>query len=195
MDPRFSNPPGFPQAWPGSSQAPRKHTKVSWVAAAALVVAVTALMVSIVGFARRGPERPAVAPAPSAAKTAAPENTDASDRELCSDIAPLMAEDDRMSNTWRATGDPGTPPRDAALSKYRSDTEDWAERIQKVLGNHEEADPFLRRTLQRFIDDRILYVRNARPGPASNYDDEVWADSLSAYGGPLSTCGGLGVKW
>lgn len=168
---------------------------MSLVAAAALVVAAVALAVSIVGLTRRDPETPAVAPAPSATKTAAPEHTDAPDRELCSDIAPLMAEDDRVSNTWRATGDPGTPQRDAALSKYRSETEDWAERIQKVLGNHEDADTFLLRTLQRFIDDRILYVRNARPGPAENYDDEIWADSLSAYGGPLSTCARLGVKW
>lgn len=191
MDPRLSH---FPQEWPA---APRKRAIFSWVAAAALIVAAAALVTSVAGLTRRGADALAVSPAPasSAAKTSAPEHIEAADRELCSDIAPLMAEDDRVSNTWRATGDPGTPKRDEALSKYRSDTEDWAERIQKVLGNHENADPFLQRTLQRFIDDRILYVRNARPGPAESYDDEIWADSLAAYGGPLSTCAGLGVKW
>ena len=106
-----------------------------------------------------------------------------------------MAESDRVSNAYTGTGDMGTPARDAALPKYVSDTQDWARRTQAVLDANPDADPFFRRTLQRFIDDRKLFVANVRPGPGQDYDQSAWADSLTAYGGPLSICQGLGIKW
>jgi len=102
---------------------------------------------------------------------------------------------DQKSNAWQATGDPGTPARDAALPGYRAFVEDWAGRAQDALAAHPDADAFLKRTLQRFIDDRILMVRNMRPGPATEYDKEAWADSGTAYEGPLSVCYQLGIKW
>lgn len=149
---------------------------------------------SIIGLVRSGSSSAGSMSAPGITTSAAAD-TSAADRALCMVIAPLMAEDDRASNTWRNTGDPGTPARDGALPKYRSDTEDWARRIQPLLDEHQDANSFFRRTLQRFVDDRILYVRNARPGAPEDYDNEIWADSLSVYGGPLSICNELDVKW
>ena len=66
---------------------------------------------------------------------------------------------------------------------------------QAVLDTNPAAQPFLKRTLQRYIDDMSLYVKNARPGPQTTYDTAAWADSLVAYGGPLAICQGLGVHW
>jgi hypothetical protein len=106
-----------------------------------------------------------------------------------------MSEDVARTSAFIDSGDPGTPARDSAQPKFRSDTEDWAGRIQPLLDQHQDADSFFRRTLQRFIDDRILLVRNMRAGALKEYDKEIWADSLSAGGGPLSICNGLGVKW
>ena len=195
MDPQHLDGARSPQVWPPLPHRPSgSHLTSFWMAASGLALAVAALSTSIVVLRQHVPEPP-WATSKVAIPTATPGRTAASDRALCSDIAPLMAEDDRVSNAWRNTGDPGTLQRDSALSKYRLDTEDWAQRIQSALGKHDDADPFLRRTLQRFIDDRVLFVRNARPGLPEDYDNEIWADSLSAYGGPLSTCDGLGVKW
>jgi hypothetical protein len=41
-----------------------------------------------------------------------------------------MGDYDPVSNDWLATGATGTPARDAALPKYRSDTQDWARKSQ-----------------------------------------------------------------
>jgi hypothetical protein len=47
-----------------------------------------------------------------------------------------------------------------------------------------DAQPFFKRTLQRYIDDMKLYVENVRPGPKQTYQAPASADSLVAYGGP-----------
>lgn len=86
-------------------------------------------------------------------------------------------------------------PRDAALPDYRAFIEDWAGRAQDALNANPSADTFLKRTLQRFIDDRVLMVRSMRPGPSTTYDKESWADSMTAYEGPLSACDSLGIEW
>ncbi|MUL78749.1 hypothetical protein FZI94_22165 [Mycobacterium sp. CBMA226] len=114
---------------------------------------------------------------------------------MCSALSPLFAENDKKSNAWLATGEPGTPARDAALPGYRAFIEDWAGRAQDVVNAHPDADPFLKRTTQRFIDDRVLMVRNMRAGPSTTYDDQAWADSMTAYEGPLTACDSLGIKW
>ena len=192
MDRQQTGDTRLPQA--GVAQPQQRRPRFSWTALLALVVATTAVVMSIIGLVRSGSSSAGSMSAPGITTSAAAD-TSAADRALCMAIAPLMAEDDRASNTWRNTGDPATPARDGALPKYRSDTEDWARRIQPMLDEHQDANSFFRRTLQRFVDDRILYVRNARPGPPEDYDNEVWADSLSAYGGPLSICNELDVKW
>lgn len=160
------------------------------------LISLAALAVGIVALVTRPTPATAVpAPAPASRSAAPAGDTTTADRALCNAISPLMTEDDHNSNTWIATGDPGSPERDAALPKYRDDTEDWAGRIQDVVDANPNAHPFLLRTLQRFVDDRVLLVRNMRPGPSKQYDDEAWSDSMTAYGGPLSVCNALGIKW
>ena len=188
-------PPGYGWRYAASTPPtpPRRSKGLAAAVAAAIVLATAALVVGIVDLTRSSTPG---APAASAPTTSvSPADTTAANRALCNAIAPLMAEDDQRANAWIATGAPGTPARDTALPKFRTDTEDWAHRVQDVQNAHLNAEPFLKRTLQRFIDDRVLLVRNMRPGPAKQYDDEAWSDSMTAYGGPLSVCGGLGIKW
>ncbi|MBV8861096.1 MAG: hypothetical protein JO082_04355 [Mycobacterium sp.] len=106
-----------------------------------------------------------------------------------------MAESDREAREDVDLGPAGSPQRDAAIPKYRAETEDWARRAQAALDAHPNAEPFFKRTLQRFIDDLKLLVANVRPGPATKYDDAAYNDSMVAYGGPLAICQRLGVQW
>ena len=187
--------PGQQQPPHGPPEGPRRRR--SWLEIVAVILAVIALVVGVIALV----ERPTAAPTRSAATTpaapagsAAPNTADA-DRALCQAIAPLMTESDQAATQYINTGAPGTPQRDAAIPKYREQTEGWARRIQAVLDAHPDAQPYLKRTLQRFIDDEKLFVANVRPGPATKYDDEMWSDSLGAVGGPLAVCQDLGVQW
>jgi hypothetical protein len=188
-------PPGMPPGydWRYASPPHRRSRAMAAAVAVAIVLAVVALVLGMVNLTPPSPG--ASARSTSAPTSTAPADTTAADRALCNAIAPLMAEDDRVSNAFIDSGKAGSPERDAAIPKYRSDTEDWAGRLQHVLNGHQDADPFFKRTLQRFIDDRILLVRNMRPGPAKPYDEEAWSDSMTAYEGPISVCRELGVKW
>jgi len=159
------------------------------------LLALAALVVGIVALVTRPAPSDVAADPLNQQAGAAPADTTEADRALCTAIKPLMSEDDERSNAWIATGEPGSPERDAALPEFREYTEDWAGRLQDAVDANPNAHPFFLRTLQRFIDDRLLLVRNMRPGPAKNYDNQAWADSMTAYGGPLSICGSLGIKW
>jgi hypothetical protein len=198
MHPQYGGNVGVFQSGPPAGKQPFSHRpRFSWTTLAALITAIAALVVAIIALVQpgQGTEPAPPSPAASATTTRPAGDTKTADRALCTAIAPLMAEDDRTSNTFIDSGPPGSPGRDVAQPKYRSDTEDWAGRIQPILDQHQDADSFFRRTLQRFIDDRILLVRNMRPGAAKEYDNQIWSDSMSAYEGPLSVCYGLGVKW
>ncbi len=187
------------QPWgPPPSQPTPQRPRFSWLALVAMVIAVAALVVAVVGLVRASAGSTKVsAPATSAASASPTPSADNSpaDRALCNAIAPLMGDYDQTSNAWLATGATGTPPRDAALPKYKSDTDEWARRSQEALDGHPAASAFFIRTLQRFIDDRILLVHNMAPGPSKPPDDEAWSDSMTAYGGPLLVCGRLGINW
>jgi hypothetical protein len=187
---------GRPAPTPASSApAEQPRRQFSWPPLLAVVIAGTALTISMIGLTRSSSgssPRVAISASPT---TSASADIASHDRALCDAIAPLMAADDRASNTFIEAGPAGTPERDAAQARYRSDTAAWVTQIQPIANAHQDADPFLLRTLQRFIDDRMLMVRNMRPGPAKEYDKEIWADSLSALGGPMSVCYQLGVKW
>jgi hypothetical protein len=162
------------------------------------VVAVAALVIGATALNRAGTDIRSAAMPVTASPSAVPTpsaDTLAADRALCTATAPLMADYDRTSNEWTGSGPTGTPARDAALPKYRSDTEDWARSSQEALDRHRDASQFFRRTLQRFIDDRILLVHNMEPGPSKPPDDEARGDSMTAYGGPLFVCGKLGIEW
>jgi len=106
-----------------------------------------------------------------------------------------MAENDATNNTYVGLGDAGTPARDAATPQFVRDTLDWVARTQPVLDQHSDIDPFLRRSMQRFIDDLHLLAVDLRPGPLTSYAKVLFSDSVGAYSGPLHTCGDLGIRW
>jgi hypothetical protein len=206
---RYGQQPGGPPA-PGAPPGPdwryapppaRTSAKTWWGVGAAIATAIAlaaaALVVGIVDLTRSSTSSAPAASAPtaSAPTSASATDTTAADRALCTAIAPLMAESDRVSNAYMNLGPAGSPSRDAALPKYIADTQDWVKRIQPVLDDHPDISPFLKRSLQRFIDDRELLAADLVPGPLEQYDQEIWSDSMAAYGGPLSVCYKLGIKW
>jgi hypothetical protein len=156
--------------------------------ALAVVLAVTALVIALVSLM----SEPAPAPV---ANSSNPQAATVADKSLCQAIGPLMKENDDRSNAFLASGQPGTPQRDAALPKFVSDTQDWARRTQQVLDGHANPPRFTTRALQRYIDDMQLFVASVRPGPGTQYDEAAWTDSIVAYGGPLAACQQLGVSW
>lgn len=160
---------------------------------AALLVAIAALVVAIIAVNRPNSSQPNSAP-PTTTSTPTADSADA-DRALCTAIAPLMGEIDHVSKTYVGLGEAGSPARDGALPKYVTDVENWIARIQPIVDSHPEANSFLRRSLQRFIDDQHLLVSDLAPGPLTSYAKSLWSDSLGAYSGPLHACDQLGIKW
>lgn len=187
---------------PPQQPAPRRArfswaamARFSWAALIAAVLAAAALVVTVIALIRPTPAAiPASAPITTTPAPAQPQDTTTADRALCTAIAPLMTEIDRISNTYFWLGDAGTPARDSALPKFISDTQDWIGRVQPILDQHPDARPFFRRSLQRFIDDRNLLVSDLKPGPLPTEAYTMWWDSLGAYSGPLHICDQLGVK-
>jgi hypothetical protein len=163
----------------------RRPSRMAVGVVLAILLAVAALVIALVS-------QPASAPA---ASQSSPQAATAADKALCQAIAPLMKENDDRSNAFLASGQPGTPQRDAALPKFVSDTQDWARRTQQVLDSHANPPRFTTRALQRYIDDMQLFVASVRPGPGTQYDEAAWTDSIVAYGGPLATCQQLGIGW
>ncbi|MCQ4364816.1 MULTISPECIES: hypothetical protein [Mycobacterium] len=153
----------------------------------AIVLAVAALVMSLIALMTD----PAPAPAASTAK---PPVADA-DKALCQAIGPLMKENDDRSNAFLATGEAGSPERDAALPKFVADTQDWARRTQQALDGHNTPPRLATRALQRYVDDMQLFVASVRPGAGTQYDEAAWTDSIVAYGGVLSTCQQIGIGW
>ncbi|MBE5477883.1 hypothetical protein E3G68_005237 [Mycobacteroides abscessus] len=161
----------------------------------ATVLAAAALAVGIVTLTKLPHDASAAPAASEAASTQGSGDTKGADLALCTAIAPLMADNDQFSNAYVRLGDAGTPARDAATPKYITDTNDWIRRIQPVLDDHPDADRFLRRSLQRYIDDQRLVVIDLGPGPLSSYAKVLFSDATGAYTGPTSYCDKLGIKW
>lgn len=179
----------FAPPYAGPPQSSRRRLLGASVVLA-ILVAVAALVVAIVALTQQPP--PAASPA--ATPTQQGPTTDA-DRKLCQAIGPLMKENDDRSNAFLGTGQPGSPEQDAALPKFVTDTQDWARRTQQALDTNANPPRLLTRTLQRYVDDMQLFVASVRPGPGTKYDEAAWTDSIVAYGGPLSICQALGVRW
>jgi hypothetical protein len=162
-------------------------------------LATAALVMSVVGLARPTPAPVAAAPTSTSTSTSpsgsSAVDTTTADLALCTAIAPLMGENDQFSNTYIRLGEAGSPARDQALPKFIHDSQDWVKRVQPILDQHPDAESYLRRTLQRFLDDRSLLVSDMGPGPLTSYANALWADSLGAYSGPLHACDELGIKW
>lgn len=197
----LSRPP-YEASWP---TARRPYSKLRLVATvAALFLGATAAIGSVANLQRPAAEAqaqnsvtPLQAPHPSSTQPATPtsDSTATEDRAVCTAIAPLMAEIDRFSNAYIDLGDSGTPARDAALPKYVSDTQTWVGKVQSIVDQHPAMDPRLLRTLQRYLDDQRLLTSDMVPGRMHPYQEDLWADSLGAYSGPLHRCDEVGVRW
>jgi hypothetical protein len=162
-----------------------------------LVIAIAALIVGIIDLTR--PTTSASPPTGTSVSTPArqpnPSDIAAANRALCGVIAPMMTESDRISKAYSSLGPAGSPTYSAGVSKFIGDTKDWVGRIQPVIDGHSDVDPYLRRSLQRFVDDRRYLIADLEEGASQPYDQADWNDSLSAYNGPLLTCWDVGVKW
>ena len=191
----YGPPPGPPPVF----QPPRRGRLKTALAAAGIILAVVlAASALVVALTTRVGSNNSNRAAPSAGDPTAsssPASTEQADRALCTAIAPLMTEYDKTSSAWIGLGDPGTPARDAALPKFKADTEDWVGRVEAVMQEHPGVQPRLTRTLERHIDDLWLLVNNIEPGPERTYDKAAWTDSMIAYGGPLSICYDVGIRW
>jgi hypothetical protein len=164
--------------------------------AGATLLAIAALVVGIIDLTRSSQSTAGTASTvTTSAQTGVSADTTAANRALCTAIAPLMTEDNTVAKTLSNLGPAGSPGWDAGKDKFVRDTKDWAGRIQPVIDSHPYADPYLRRSLQRFVDDQRYLVADLEAGPWQPYDQTMWDDSLGAGSGPLSICWDLGVKW
>jgi hypothetical protein len=191
-------PPGAPPGydWRYAPPPPRRSKVLAAGVVVAILLATAALVVGIIDLTRPTPPPAATAPTSAAPTTATPgADTSGADRALCTAIAPLMGEGDRLNNTYTRLGDAGTAARDAATPKFVTDTQDWVGRVQPLLDQHPDASPYLRRTLQRSLDDQSLLASELAPGPLPEYIKSLFSDSLGAYAGPLHVCYDLGIKW
>jgi hypothetical protein len=185
--------PGFPLGPPPpyiGGPPKRRRGMVFGAGVVLALIAVAALVLAIVGLTRN-PAAPTPAPSASAAST----NTQDTDRALCQAIAPLMKTSQEQRNALVQTGPPGSPEQDAALPKFVTDTKSWATQAQQILDEHANPPRHLTRSLQRYIEDMLLFVESVRPGPGTKYDEAAWTDSTVAAGGPMAVCFDLGVQW
>lgn len=188
-------PPGWPTPVLPPPAAPRRK---GWIAAIGIAIALScaALGVGITALLRPTTQPPTTRPA---ASTHAPKATGTADanRAFCSDIAPLMAESNRTAQALSRLGK-DSPEWDSGSRAFIADTKPWLARVQPVIDSHGDADPFLQRSMQRFVDDMRYLVADLEGGAAPKwlpYDQTIWNDSLAAGSGPLSMCWDLGVKW
>lgn len=159
----------------------------------AVLLGVSALVLSIVGL-NRGPEP--TPPAPAAQAEPHQIFIDDADESLCEAVGPLLKESRTMKNTYSNIGAQGSPEQRAAIPKFITDTQNWAERTQEVLNQHSEPPRFLTRTVQRYVDDMLLFVGNISPDrdpdPA---DSQAWDLSIVDLRGARGRCRDLGVDW
>jgi hypothetical protein len=163
---------------------------------AAIVLAAAALVVGIIALVRPAPAPPLTS-APTSS-SAHPTGTMEANRAFCNDIAPLMTESNKTAQAYSRLGKGNTPEWKAGVPTFVSETKAWIGEIQPVIDSHGDADPFLLRSMQRFVDDRRYLVADLEAGEGAEwmpYDQTNWDDSLSALNGPLTVCWPLGVKW
>ena len=194
----FPTPPAAPSGsdWRYAPPPPRRSKGVAIGVAAAILLATAALVVGIFDLTRSSTRAAPTASSPTtSAPTSASADFTAANRALCTAIAPLMTEDNRVAKTFSNLGPAGSPGWDAGKDKFVSDTKDWVGRIQPVIDSHPDVDPYFRRSVQRFVDDQRYLIADLEAGPWQPYDQTIWNDSLGAGSGPLSICWDLGVKW
>lgn len=188
--PGVADVPPPPYSWDVSPKKGRSSLLTIIGVSAAVLLSAAALIVSLTGRSTQTQAAPPISPEPTASG-----QTGSADKALCEAIAPLMMQSNQDASEWVNLGEQGTPARDAALPTFVEETKDWARQAQEALDQAPQASQFLRRSLQRYIDDLSLYALNVRPGPKQVYDSAAWTDSLVAYGGPKAICGDLGIEW
>jgi len=203
-------PSGMPQPQPGQYLPPHSYAQppqptpppgkrgllMTVGLAITALLATAALVVGVIAISRPTTTTPANRTSPAASPTTSgATDTTAADRNLCEAVGPLLRESDETGKAFVNLGQSGTPARDAGIPGYEASVLDWVKRIQPVLDSHSEADPFLRRTLQRMVDDIRIYATSIRPGPETAPDAAAWNDASVAYGGPFDVCHRLGVQW
>lgn len=169
-----------------------------WVTIAVLAVGlVGSLIFSIVALTKvQTAQLSSAATTTVTAPVAAPQlfNDDA-DRALCQAIPDLMRERNTADRQYQGLPPAGSPERIAAMPAYKQAMEDWARRMQKVIAEHAAPDRYLTRTLQRYVDDKLLYTQNIYPDKNDRFDGVTWDTGVVSYGGALGRCNQLGVRW
>jgi len=199
--------PGPVAGWPNAGQPvpvqpPRGPRQVGlWVlAVVAAVCSVAALVLGAVALSKVSQINAAARVAPATTTMTAPPAApqlfdDAADRSLCQAIPDLMRERDKADNAFQALP-AGSPERSAAIPGYKSGVQDWAGRMETVLAAHAQPDRYLTRTVQRYIDDKMLYAQNIYPNkPSDPFDKPTWDTGVVDYGGALGRCNQLGLVW
>jgi hypothetical protein len=185
----------------GPYPPPSKPSKAGvWLGAIACVLATAALVVGVVAFnaARRGQATasPAMPEKQAELSERAQVFLDSADRSLCTEVGPLMKESRQAKNTFSGVGPQGSPQHRAATAKFVSETSDWANRTQQVLNERSNGSRYLTRTVQRYIDDMLLFVGTIAPDrdpePA---DSQAWDLSIVDLRGPRGRCRDVGVDW
>jgi hypothetical protein len=188
-------PRGF--GWQPAPPPARRSKALPIAVAAAIVLSTAALVVGIVALTRPVPEPPKAPVAAAPTAPAHPTVTTEANHAFCSDIAPLMTESDKAAREFSGV-DKSSPEFKAAAESFVTYTKTWVPRMQAVIDSHGDADPFLQRSMQRFVDDQRYIVADLEAGSGAkwlNYDQTAWNDSLAAGSGPLTACFDLGVKW
>lgn len=187
QDVNFPFPPPQPRHREGNA------SKI--IAAAAALIAVTALVLAIVGLTRSPISETSTAQPPSSPAAIVPGGPTGGDKALCTAIAPLMGESDRIGRAFTGLGPPDSAASAAGVPKFVSDTKNWVTRIQPIIDAHPDGDPYFHRMLQRFVDDQKSLALDLAAGPWQAYDQTIWNDGLGAENGPMNACWALGVKW
>ena len=200
-----THPPTPPAAAPPQgptypAPSPRRNPAGVWIAAAlALVVSIAALILGAIALSKspqQGDSTPAAATTATPARATPILFDDDADRTLCMAITDLMHERNVADKAFQALPPAGSPERAAADPDYKAGVEDWARRIQTTLADHAQPDRYLTRTLQRYIDDKLLYAQNIYPGkPADPFDEDTWNLGVVDYGGALGRCQQLDIHW
>ncbi len=195
-----SGGPGWPAHYPAPIPvAARGQAIALWIAvSASAIVSIAALVMGIIAVTNTAQASPAPG-TPVPAETPTPATPilfdDDADRALCEALPDLMREVTSRRNAFIVTP-VDSPERKAAIPRFKTESEDWASRMQQVLAAHAEPDRYMTRTLQRYIDDVLLYSQNTYPERQyDKFDDLTWNLAVVDYGGALGRCQQLGIRW
>lgn len=186
-------PAGWPMPAPPAPSAPQHR---GWIAAVgvAIVLSIAALGIGIAALVR--PAQTLPMPGSTSHEMRA-KGGDEANRAFCTDIAPLMGESDKSAQAFSHL-DKNAPDFKQAGQPFVETTKAWVGRIQPVIDSHGDADPFLIRSTQRFVDDLRYLIDDLQAGDGPEwlpYDQTIWNDSVAAVSGTARNCFDLGVKW